>query len=324
MKNKVINSVLFLCILFCLFSHSCKKEREEIPAVITGNIFSVTSTSATCGVTITSEGSATVTVSGVCWGITENPTISDNKTTDGSGSGSFLCNMSGLSPNTCYFLKSYATNKAGTSYGKEISFTTLSSDSGIFTDQRDGHKYKTLKLGTQIWMAENLAYLPEVTILTKELSFNSSFYIYDYRGSNVATAKTTYNYATYGVLYNYMAAVNSCPSGWHLPSDSEWEKLTQFLGGESVAGRKLKEAGYEHWSSNNINANNESGFTGLPSGFINSGGDFWSIGGIAQWWSSSQSFTDYSWTWVLYDGRPDISKKDYYQTFGISVRCIKD
>src|SRR5574344_921488 len=117
--------------------------------------------------------------------------------------------------------------------------------SGTFTDARDGNQYNWVKIGDQIWMAENLAYLPSVNMVAdgSEDAAGSYYYVYGYDGTNVADAKATANYTTYGVLYNWTAALTACPTGWHLPTDAEWTTLITFLGGENVASGKRKETG---------------------------------------------------------------------------------
>jgi len=95
----------------------------------------------------------------------------------------------------------------------------------------------------------------------------------------------------YGALYNWRVAAQSkiCPSGWHIPSDSEWTTLTSFLGGESLAGKKLKETGTTHWLTSPDGTTNEAGFTALPAGYRSSGGTYGSIKRYGYWWSSSES-----------------------------------
>src|SRR5690554_382234 len=138
--------------------------------------------------------------------------------------------------------------------------------SGTFIDSRDGNEYNWVQIGDQVWMAENLAYLPSVNMVAdgSEDAAGSYYYVYGYDGTNVADAKATANYNTYGVLYNWPAAMNGtassttnpsgiqgvCPAGWHLPSDAEWTELTDYLGetgagagGGTGAGGKLKETG---------------------------------------------------------------------------------
>ena len=126
--------------------------------------------------------------------------------------------------------------------------------SGTFIDSRDGNEYNWVQIGDQIWMAENLKYLPSVVGSGTGSETTPYYYVYGYDGTNVPDAKATDNYATYGVLYNWTAAMNGeassktnpsgiqgvCPAGWHLPSDAEWTELTDYLGGRSVAGGKLK------------------------------------------------------------------------------------
>jgi len=183
--------------------------------------------------------------------------------------------------------------------------------SGTFIDSRDGNEYNWVQIGDQVWMAENLAYLPSVNMVAdgSEDAAGSYYYVYGYDGTNVAEAKATDNYTTYGVLYNWTAAMDGeassttnpsgiqgvCPAGWHLPSDAEWTELTDYLGGESVAGGKLKETGTTHWASPNTDATNETGFTALPGGYRGSNGTFNYIGYFGYWWSASESNTNYAW-----------------------------
>jgi uncharacterized protein (TIGR02145 family) len=139
---------------------------------------------------------------------------------------------------------------------------------GIMSDI-EGNTYKTVKIGTQIWMSENLAYLPIVCPLTNIYSPSPRYYVYGYSGTSVEAAKTFVNYTTYGVLYNWAASLTSCPKGWHLPSNTEWMDLSIYLGGESAAEGKMKETGTTHWLYPNTDATNESGFSGLPGGNLN-------------------------------------------------------
>ena len=180
--------------------------------------------------------------------------------------------------------------------------------SGTFIDSRDGNEYNWVQIGDQVWMAENLAYLPRVNRVAdgSEDAAGSYYYVYGYDGTNVADAKATDNYATYGVLYNWTAAMDGeassttnpsgiqgvCLTGWHLPSDAEWTELTDYLGGTSVAGGKLKETGTTHWASPNTGATNETGFTALPGGGRGYDGTFFNIGGYGTWWSATEYSSD--------------------------------
>ena len=263
-----------------------------IPVLTTTAVTDILQTTVNSGGNITSDGGATVTARGVCWSTGQTPTISDNKTTNGVGAGNFVSNISGLTANTNYYVRAYATNGNGTGYGAAMFFTTQQDISfSSFTDPRDGNVYKTVTIGNQVWMAENLKYLPWVAEPGQSSSTSSYYYVYGYTGTSVPAAKATSNYSTYGVLYNWNAACTSCPWGWHLPSDAEWTHLTDYLGGQSVAGGKLKETGTSHWNSPNIGATNETGFTALPGGFRNYYGDFNYIGDYGYWWSATEYAT---------------------------------
>ena len=212
--------------------------------------------------------------------------------------------------------------------------------SGSFTDTRDGNTYKTVTIGNQVWMAENLAYLPSVNMVAdgSEDAAGSYYYVYGYDGTNVTDAKATANYTTYGVLYNWTAAMNGsasstsnpstvqgvCPSGWHLPSDAEWTQLTDYLGGESVAGVKLKETGTTHWSSSNAEATNETGFTALPDGLRNNNGTFDYIGIAGYWWSATENYADDAWRRSMLYLYNDVYRDSYSKELGFSVRCVRD
>src|SRR5690554_5326414 len=315
--------------------------QARFPVLSTREVTDITENSATSGGNITDDGGVLITAHGVCWSTNENPTIDDNKTEDGTGAGSFTSSVTGLEPNTTYYLRAYATNSAGTSYGSIMSFTTQEGSSGsTFTDPRDGKVYQTVVIGNQVWMAENLAYLPSVNMVAdgSEDAAGSYYYVYGYDGTNVADAKATDNYATYGVLYNWTAAMDGeassttnpsgiqgvCPAGWHLPSDAEWTELTDYLGGTSVAGGKLKETGTTHWASPNTGATNETGFTALPGGYRYGNGNFDYIGDNGNWWSATEDSTDTAWYRYMGFSYSDVYRLDYYKELGFSVRCLRD
>ncbi|HAN17456.1 MAG TPA: hypothetical protein DCQ24_02180 [Bacteroidales bacterium] len=210
-------------------------------------------------------------------------------------------------------------------YGSAISFTTQEGGSGSsFTDPRDGTVYQTVTIGDQVWMAENLKYLPSVVGPATGSETIPYYYVYGYNGTNVTDAKATANYSTYGVLYNWEAARAACPTGWHLPSDAEWTQLTTYLGGESVAGGKLKETGTTHWNSPNIGATNETGFTALPGGYHSSDGTFYDIGDSCFWWSATEGDTSQAWYRAMNLASSNIYRMKTGRDSGFSVRCVKD
>lgn len=194
---------------------------------------------------------------------------------------------------------------------------------GTFTDSRDGNTYNWAKIGDQIWMAENLAYLPSVNNVADgfEDAAGSYYYVNDFDGTDVAAAKATTNYTTYGVLYSWTAALTACPSGWHLPSDAEWTQLTNYLGSASLSGGKMKST--TGWNAPNLNATNSSGFSGLPGGYRASG-LYGSIGSFGAWWSSTENNTSSAWERSLHFYLVATSNLARDKEYGLSCRCLKD
>lgn len=196
--------------------------------------------------------------------------------------------------------------------------------SSTFTDSRDGNIYKAVKIGSQIWMSENLRYIPSVSPSTVHW-YEGGIWVYDYEGYDINQAKATDNYKKYGCLYDWLTALEVCPQGWHLPSDEEWEILIYFLGGEELAGGKLKLV--TGWENPNYGATNESGFSGLPGGCRSKPG-FWDIDQEGSWWSSSmpESFIriaisyhlDFNYSWLARRRNPDNIFEGY------SIRCVRD
>jgi uncharacterized protein (TIGR02145 family) len=203
---------------------------------------------------------------------------------------------------------------------------TLERQPGIVKDY-DGNLYTTIKIGDLVWMGENLKtthykdgeVITNVTDDTEWSGLSTPGYCWYNNDASIYGA-------TYGALYNWYA-VNTgkiCPTGWHVPSDVEWTKLTTYLGGESAAGGKLKETGFTHWLNPNLGATNESSFTALPGAYRHLNGTFANIGKNGDWWLA----TEYDATTAL--GRYlyyDVSGADGYnlnKKYGFSVRCVRD
>jgi uncharacterized protein (TIGR02145 family) len=130
----------------------------------------------------------------------------------------------------------------------------------------------------------------------------------------------------YGKLYNWFAVNDGrglCPTGWHVPTDTEWTTLTNFLGGESVGGGLMKEAGTAHWNSPNNGATNASGFTGLPGGYRLNDGSYNNLGNVGSWWSSTESVAN-AWSRNLIYGDDNVYRNNSDKRLGISVRCLRD
>lgn len=201
--------------------------------------------------------------------------------------------------------------------------------SGTFTDSRDGRNYKWIKIGNQVWMAENLAYLPSVYPSSCDIETPLKYYVTGYcegykKGCTVNDAKASPNYTLYGVLYDREAAQTACPSGWHLPSDAEWTILRNHLGGEIGAGGKMKEAGSSHWRIPNEGSNNSSGFTALPNGYRSSTGSFTQQGSKAWFWSETSAGPAASNYWFVEYYHDYLSVSKISGNCGLSVRCIRN
>ncbi len=174
---------------------------------------------------------------------------------------------------------------------------------GTLQDNRDGIKYSTVKIGSQWWMAENLAFIGETGYYAYENDFK--------------------NAAIYGCLYDWETATKVCPTGWHLPSINEWDILINYLGGEDVAGGKMKESN-SYWKSPNANATNSSGFSAKPGGYRGHNNGYQDIGINGNWWSSTPRGIHAWGIGVDYDVKY-VSKATFsVSKCRLSVRCIKD
>ena len=238
----------------------------------------------------------------------------------------------GLIPVLLAFSACSVSRRVPMSTQTSIPSSASTSEVGTVTDI-DGNVYHTVTIGTQVWMVENLKVtrfrngdpIPKVTENAEwDRLLSAAYCDYDDTISNVAT---------YGRLYNWYAvddSRDSAPIGWHVPTNEEWETLGTYLGGNTVAGGKLKETGGSHWISPNLGANNSSGFFGLPGGirasYEKSIGEFKYIGQIGAFWSSTELSESEAWMRFLtnYDGVLTRAELPTYKSFGYSVRCIKD
>ena len=165
----------------------------------------------------------------------------------------------------------------------------------------DINKYKTVQIGSQKWMAENLD---------------------NAVAGSVCYGNDPANCAKYGRLYDWNTAKTACPAGWHLPSDAEWTQLTDFVGGESTAGKKLKST--SGWN-NNGNGTNDYQFSALPGGAGNGSGYFDYAGNNGHWWSSTENGANYAWGRYMFDEEEEVHRDDYAdRTYQLSVRCVQN
>jgi len=310
-----------------------------LATLTTTTVSSRTTSSAVSGGTITDDGGGTISARGVCWSTEENPLTTDSKTIDGADMGIFASNLTGLTPNTTYYVRAYAINEAGVAYGPQISFVTLPSGTIVFNPNLtygsvsdvDGNTYKTIQIGTQTWMAENLRTTKlndntPISLVTDNAVWQN---LYDTRSpayswyDNDPSAYKT----IYGALYNFYVVEkgNLCPTGWHVPSDAEGATLESFLGGEDVAGGKLKETGNTHWIySFNTVGTNETGFTALPGGSRDINGPFGGIGAFGNWWSTTYESGGFVRIFSMSYGNNSTYGGTTIESAGLSVRCLKD
>jgi uncharacterized protein (TIGR02145 family) len=225
--------------------------------------------------------------------------------------------------NQCLIHTSFSSNSAWPYDWSEFCpavFNSCGDDIG-----HDGYDYSTVLIGEQCWFAENCRYLPVVSPSSASSTTDPYYYVGGYEGTDVAVASASANYDTYGVLYNWPAVMTEgiCPSGWHIPSDIEFTQLSDFLGGENVAGGKMKETGYDHWNSPNTGATNSSGFNGLPGGSLFGG--FTGPGySFYMWSSSSETVYNGSWSYRLLVANTSFIRSNMYVPQGFSARCVRD
>ena len=228
---------------------------------------------------------------------------------------------------------------------------SIAQEKGSFTDSRDGHIYKTVTIGTQTWMAENLAYLPRIDILLTGVGFNEppAYYVYkndqdgtpeekidvEAKSEDVAIVKTSETYKKYGVLYNFSAAKSGCPSGWHLPEDKEWQELERTLGmsqeelsyymkdrTNGSVGNQLKSS--TGWDEEGVKNTDSFGFAILPGGErdINY---FSGMGSYAVFWGNSVNGAMQCAVYrKIESGSEGMYRGCEKFWAGKSVRCVKD
>lgn len=310
---------------------SCSKDSEpeainqppvvvtKIPSLTTGKTKDIGVDAAFSGGSITDAGSSEVSQRGVCWSTSADPTVAlATKTQDGSGTGNFSSHVTGLAPNTKYYIRSYATSAAGTAYGNQTDFTTHIVTPPV-TDA-DGNSYETIQIGTQLWMKENLK-------TTKYCNGDDILNVTTNAWYSLSTpAWTYYNNDSnndnngYGKLYNWYAmrdARNVCPCGWHVPTEQDWNTMSQSLGGDNVAGEAIKST--TGWIQNDW-ATNSSGFTGLPAGLRVYSNTLLYEKWNAVWWQN----TGYGKGKVLHVDSFYFGNVMMDEEMGVSIRCVKD
>ena len=331
----------------------CKKEDPAgLPALVTLPVTDISSSLAKSGGDITDDGGSEIEGRGLVWGTLQNPSIDDHEgmTNDGRGSGEFISTMSGLASETTYYVRAYATNSAGTAYGNQEHFTTtpFDPDEGTVTDA-EGNTYRTVVIGDQVWMAENLrtGFYRNGNPIEFPNDDNNAWL------SNTAGSYAWYdndisNKNRYGALYNWHAVNNPnglCPPGWRVPADEDWDKLVNYLVDhyeevttENIAG-KLKSCrqvnsplggdcdteSHPRWDHHTSHyGSDDFGFSALPSGFRFSDGRYSNIGTYAGWWTSTRRVSNYAWSREMYHFSSQLGRYSDYAPNGFSVRCMQD
>lgn len=332
MKKKDGFLIFSLASVFLIQMYSCKNDSEASLAVLSTTIIKITQSTAICNGNLSSNGGATIIERGFCWSVNQNPTISDNKAIVNSDSVNFNDTITRLNPNISYYIRAYAINNKGISYGNEQSFTLWINTPGSNVADIDGNSYTSVKIGTQVWMAENLKttkyrngdLIGTTTPATLDIRTEiAPKYQWAYEGDEN-------NVATYGRLYTWYSVNDSrniAPIGWHVATNAEWTQLIEYLGGPFTPGGKLKEVNTIHWKSPNTGATNVSGFAALPGGSRWENGFFANIGFVTYWWTSTECsgcanragldwYLGYTFSAIYYEGDN--------ASIGNSVRCVKD
>jgi uncharacterized protein (TIGR02145 family) len=304
--------------------------KSATQTLTTNAISNITAVSAQGGGVVTNDAGLPIVSRGICWSKTPNPTIQDSKTIDDLTGNNFTSFITGLEKNTIYYVRAYTQNQFVTSYGNEVSFNSALFINGNGVTDVEGTKYKTVIIGNQEWMAENLKTLklnngdaiPNGGIWTNWQNWGrSDISCYaDPETSSVLGEK-------YGRIYNIFAVNDSrkiCPTGWHVPSLDEWRIFENYIGANESA---IKMKSTDGWGNQVYNGNNLSGINALPAGgasYVGLGG----LNGLAYFWTSKVilgiGLFPHANFIILEHNKNNLSVVTYDNWTGASVRCIKD
>ena len=307
------------------------------PTVTTSAATDVTETSATLNGSISNPDNVAITAQGFEWKATAGGAyVAVNATGE-----TMTYNLSGLAVGTSYTYRAFVTTAEGTSYGGKVEFTTTSSAPTVFTCgtskmvDADGNEYETVQIGTQCWTKTNLrsTKAADGSAIPAGGSTTSSTapYYYNYSSHSLPLA-------TRGYLYNWPAANQVCPTGWHLPSDAEWTTLTDYVSSQSefqcggysnyIAKALASTEGWNTYTSNCVvgydpSTNNATGFSAVPAGNCD-GSSFNYAGYNANFWSSTQYNSGNASNRNLYSNYTYVTRYDGNKVYGRSVRCLRD
>jgi uncharacterized protein (TIGR02145 family) len=324
----IIILILFINIFSGCSQDDSGPEPEPMPIVSTNDISIITATTAICNGTIESDEGIYDISFGVCWSRNQTPTVSDDNVTTGYIQlDEFISPITGLIPNTKYYVRTFAEGNNTISYGDIVSFTTLAYTDSVI--DFDSNVYYAVTIGTQVWTVENLRVThyrngDPIANITEDSQWHNS----------TEGAYCNYNndpdfIEKYGRLYNWYAvkdAHNITPEGWHVPTSGEWQILIDYLGGEEIAGIKMREPGVQHWEyimSNQPLSTNESGFLALPGGERINYGNYYGHKGYTAYWSTTSYNNDNAWRCLLNWSSSALNSQSS-KSAGLSIRLVKD
>ena len=293
-----------------------------VPVVTTKDVILIGHATAKSGGTVTSDGGGAITEKGVCWSVNPSPTITDSKTSDGTGNATFTSAITGLSASSAYYVRAYATNSTGTSYGAEKTFTTW----GDPIVDNDGNEYHEVTIGSQIWLVEDLRtkhYLNGDPIPTVKLAadwnlLTTGAYVY-YNNDSVV-------YKDYGLLYNgrtFLDPRGLGITGYHIPTVEECTTLQTFVGGATTGGGPLKAVSQIYWNAPNEGATNSTGFTALGTGRRKTDGSFGSRGSSGFFWTTTPYSTGGNYMALNSAAATFVVSWESYK-YGLPIRLIKN
>jgi len=323
---------------------------KELPEVETNAVTNIDISEATFNASIKNDGGTDIIIKGFVWGLEENITLSSNMgfSENGAGSNNYSHELTNLETETAYYVKAYATNEIGTAYGDAISFTTLPEpwngepcpDCETITDA-DGNLYRTVQMGNQCWLAENLK--------TTKYNDNETIQVVvdnnEWKNLNTGACCVYNNEASnkddYGMLYNNYAVETGklCPEGWHVATDNEWKTLEGFADSQygiddevwhnegwrgSDTGRKLKTS--DVWYSGTDEQGTDNfGFGAFPAGQRNAdNGAFERINEWGLWWAAKEQGETNVYRRHMSNHEDNIARFPSNPVSGYAVRCVKD
>lgn len=339
MKKILIFSLVSVLFISCSSNDSGgggEKIVDPVFTVQTKSVASIGHESANVFGVISPSFVSGTTAYGICYGLTANPTIEGSFTAGASinpATGGFSCQLTSLAHNTSYYVRAFGTTSTGTKYGDQLVFSTLNQlyvNGGAVIDT-DGNSYTSVVINGKQWMQENLNVtkyrngdvIPEVTDIAEWDALTTGAWCY--------FENTTANGTTYGKLYNWYAINDPrglAPTGWHIPTDTEWTALTTFLGGTSAAGIKMRDLG-DLWSTSAVLATNQAGFSALPGGYgylthtyTPADQPFSSLGDVAFWWSATSSNTNTAYS-LNVNLNNSVTRSSILKKSALSVRCVR-